>query len=415
MLYKALVFCLFAIFGTTTNVWAQAAEKRVALVIGIGSYEHVPGLRNPAGDAKAIGEALQGLKFQVISLLDPDKRSVERALRDFGDASSGADIAIIFYAGHAVQVDGHNYMIPKDARLEAVRDLSYDAVPLELFVRAVSDTKKAGVLIVDACRDNPFVKRLMAEAGSVKVSPGLSRIDDAPTGTLVAMSTRADHVAEDGAGTHSPYAQALLDELAVPGIELRLFFGKVSDRVRAATSNRQEPYVSHTLGGELVFLNPQPPNQPPVVAGGLTLETSDTSSAIIMGIPVPTDPDSGDRLMVEVTGLPKGGRTMIDDRPVHVGDLLNVEQLRLAAFDPDGTLTGDVGSFDFKVSDSRGGTSSGRAAGGRVLIRSSVSRGLFPWKGSLPVRQRYRITPNAHTSVGRPTSAVRPAACSGDM
>src|SRR4051794_27429565 len=262
---------------------AEEAEKRVALVVGISKYQHVGELPNSTNDATALADALGRLDFDVVRALDPDKRSLERTLRDFGDKASHADVALIYYAGHGIQADGRNYVIPADARLEQIRDLPYDAVELGLFLAAISDARKAGVLIVDACRDNPFLQQLASSGGGTRVGRGLSRIDDVPSRTLIAMATRANAVAEDGAGNHSPYAEALLAELQEPGLELRLFFGRVADRVKVATEGRQEPYISGTLGGEPVYLHQRPPNRPPVVAQTSPLQIPDTAGATPLG------------------------------------------------------------------------------------------------------------------------------------
>ena len=119
-----------------------------------------------------MGDALIDLGFEVYSVLDPDKRGLETTLRDFGRKASEADLVMIFFAGHGVQVNGRNYLVPIDAKLEDPRDLPYDAVPLELFLGAMSEAKVAGITIIDACRDNPFVDRLSARADGSDGSEG---------------------------------------------------------------------------------------------------------------------------------------------------------------------------------------------------------------------------------------------------
>ena len=202
-------------------------------------------------------------------------------------------------------------------------------------------------MILDACRDNPFTARLRQNAG-------LSRIDDTPADVVVATATRADTVARDGSGEHSPYTQALLDELQVPGLELGLFFRRVRDRVYQATNGRQEPYNFGSLGAEPVFLNPLPPNRPPVASAAAPVTVTDDAEPTPLAIPAPTDPD-GDPLVIQVIGLPQGGTVSIGNRSLLIGDYLTAEQLKAASFHPDGGRTGEVGSLAYEVSDGRGG------------------------------------------------------------
>ena len=208
-------------------VAARAApdEKRIALVVGVASYSNAPPLLNPTKDAQAIADALRKLGFEVDLKLDLDNRALSSALRGFGVRAADADVALVYFAGHGVQVDGTNYLIPADAKLERVRDLLYEAVPLQLFLGEISQAHKLGIMLLDACRDNPFVDRLAESMGAARtnrIGLGLNRIDDTPSGTMVAMATRANVVAEDGTGEHSPYAEALLTELQVPGARARL-------------------------------------------------------------------------------------------------------------------------------------------------------------------------------------------------
>ena len=168
-------------------------------------------------------------------------------------------MTLVYFAGHGVQVEGQNFLIPADAQLERERDLVYEALPLNLFLGELGQAKKLGIMLLDACRDNPFVDRLARSAGTgpATVRAGMGRIDDTPCDTMVAMATRANAVAEDGGGEHSPYAQALIDELKMPGTELGLFFRRVRDRVRTATNGRQEPYMFGSYGAEPVLLEPE--------------------------------------------------------------------------------------------------------------------------------------------------------------
>ena len=144
---------------------SAAEESRVALIVGIGTYAHAPQLANPTRDAKAMGQTLSGLGFSVDLVLDPDYRGLSTALREFGRKVPESDLAVIFFAGHGVQVEGQNFLIPADAQLERERDLIYEALALNLFLGEVGQAKKLGIMILDACRDNPFADRLGSGSG----------------------------------------------------------------------------------------------------------------------------------------------------------------------------------------------------------------------------------------------------------
>ena len=337
--------------------WGASAaedERRVALVIGIGAYANAPRLANPARDAQAVAETLGGFGFEVDLALDPDYRHLSAALREFGRKAEESDLALIFFSGHGIQVAGQNFLIPTDASLERERDLAYETLPLNLFLGELGQARRLGLMILDTSRPNPF-------AGRLGQNPGLSRIDDTPSDVVVASANRADAAAEDGGGEHSPYARALLDELQVPGLELGLFLRRVRDRVHQATNGRQEPYTFGSPGAEPVYLNPLPPNRPPVASSAPPVTVTDDAGPMPLGIPTPTDPD-GDQLVVQVTGLPRGGTVSIGNRALLIGDYLTAEQLKAASFHPDGRQLGEVGSFDYAVSDGRGGTAKSAAA-----------------------------------------------------
>ena len=336
---------------------AHAEEHRVALVIGMSKYEQVAALANAANDARALGEALIKLNFDVTSVYDVSKRDLEKTLRNFGAKAAKADVILIFYAGHGVQVDGQNYMIPVDAHLERLDDLPYEAVPLGLFLGAIRNAGSAGLMIVDACRNNPFIEKLNRDTSSaVKIGIGLGRVDDTPSGTLLAMATRANTVAYDGVAQHSPYTQAILEELAIPGIELHLFFGRVADRVKKLTDGKQEPYISGTLGGGSIYLNPKPANHPPQIPAQGAIEVPDSAVAVPLGLLRPTDQDPDDRLTIEITSLPDGGGIRVGGHVLAVGDVLPASDIEKAAFTADGTIIGNGGSLAYRVTDLNGGS-----------------------------------------------------------
>lgn len=235
---------------------ACAADKRVALVIGNSDYKNVSQLPNPSRDADAIGALLKKAGFDVVeartNLSGSDMR---RLIRDFSDKVTDADIAVVFYAGHGIEVDGNNYLLPIDTRLERDIDVEDEAVSLERVVRIIEPAKKLRLVILDACRDNPFTKTMKRSLSTRSVGPGgLAKVEPTSPNTLIAYAAKANSTAADGDGANSPFTTALLKQLAVPGQDVRRSFGFVRDAVMKATGNRQEPYVYGSLGGDDVTL-----------------------------------------------------------------------------------------------------------------------------------------------------------------
>ncbi|NOG71806.1 SUMF1/EgtB/PvdO family nonheme iron enzyme [Roseicella sp. DB1501] len=343
---------------------APQPDRRIALVIGIGTYQSAPALANPVNDARAIGEALRRLNFEVDEVFDPDFRKLTRAVREFGIKAQKADVTVVYYAGHGVQVGRENYLLPADARLERERDLLYEALPLELVLGEASQARKIGIVLLDACRNNPFVDRMsrsMTIAGRGSASPGLARVDNVPRNTMVVMATKADQIAEDGGGDHSPFADALLAHFQIPGLELSLFFRSLRDTVLRATGNRQEPYIFSSLGAEPFYFYPRPPNRPPVLASIPALELRDSAGPTALPIARPTDPDQ-DPLSVRITGLPRSGEVRVEGRPVAPGAVYAADRFATATYKPDGAATGPVGTLDILVEDGRGGSAMGSLA-----------------------------------------------------
>ena len=229
------------------------AAQRVALVIGNATYAHVPALANPLNDAADIGGALDRLGFAVTRLENADRASLWRGLQEFALAASASEIAVVFYAGHGIEVDQRNFLVPVDARLASDQDVEFEAVPLELVSRAVERASGLRLVILDACRENPFAVQMQRAGATRSIGRGLARVE--PSGeTLVAYAAKEGTVASDGAGRNSPYSEALLGHLEEPGLEVGLMFRKVRDAVVGLTGGRQEPFVYGSLSSRGVYL-----------------------------------------------------------------------------------------------------------------------------------------------------------------
>jgi tetratricopeptide (TPR) repeat protein len=243
-----------------TNVSPVAmAGTRIALVIGDSAYAAVAKLPNPARDAKAVAEALKADGFSDVRLIiDATRADLVQALNDFADKAAGADWAVVYFAGHGLELDGTNYLIPVDARLKTDRDVQDEAVSLDRVIASIQAARKLKLVVLDACRDNPFTVDMRLTGASRAIHRGLARIEPSG-GTLVAYAAKGGEEAIDGDGTaNSPFAAALVKRLTTPGLEVGKLFRLVHDDVLAATDREQEPFVYGALPGEDFFFRPQP-------------------------------------------------------------------------------------------------------------------------------------------------------------
>jgi len=253
LLLRAVLAFALTIFSLTPAL----ADTRVALVIANAGYKAVPRLPNPANDGPAVAAALRNAGFTSVTVLsDLDQQGMRRALQTFANAARDADMAVVYYAGHGMEMGGVNYLLPVDARLATNTDVQFEAVPLDLVVQAVGGARRLGLVMLDACRNNPFAAGMQMSGGATRaVGRGLSRVE--PVGhTLVVFAAREGTTADDGSGDHSPFAAALIRRLPSSGVEVSLLFRQVGDDVLRETSNRQQPFVYGSLGGDPLYFVP---------------------------------------------------------------------------------------------------------------------------------------------------------------
>ena len=230
-------------------------EKRVALVIGNGAYARVARLANPMNDAADMAAALRVLGFEVVEGRDLDFQGMRTKVREFSRKLEGADLGLFFYAGHGVQVAGENYLVPVDATLENAGDLGTDAIELATVLAPMENAKRVNIVLLDACRDNPFTRSLRRSLGtrSASVSEGLAAVRTG-SGTLIAFATEPDNVAFDGDGTrNAPFTAGLLKHIQTQGVEVEALMKRVRQDVIAATKGKQTPWSNSSLVGD-VFL-----------------------------------------------------------------------------------------------------------------------------------------------------------------
>lgn len=239
---------LLVIFSTVLS--NANTPSKVALIIGNSTYENISSLRNPHNDALALSQTFQELGFEVSLQTDLDTTAMRKALGQFARKSRHADMAVIYFAGHGIEVDRENYLLPVDISLTHADDLPFQAVDMKHLLRAVDGAKSLRLVLVDACRDNPMGSNF---SGTRSAGRGLSRIEPRG-GVLVSYAAKGGTVAYDGDGANSPYATALLENLSEPGIEIGKLFRKVRDSVLVATDGRQEPFTYGSLPSTDIFL-----------------------------------------------------------------------------------------------------------------------------------------------------------------
>jgi hypothetical protein len=251
----AIAIAALAAFTTPPVV---AEGRRVALVIGNSAYSNVPALPNPPNDAGDLAAALKRLGFAVTLITNASFDQMRRGLIALGRDAAGADMAVVYFAGHGMELSGENWLIPVDAELKKDTDAANEAIGLRSAMLQVSNTTSLGLVILDACRNNPFAAKMQRSlALRAAVNGGLGRIE--PVGNvLVAYAARDGTTALDGDGRNSPFTAALLHNMETPGVEVTFMFRNVRDDVMEATRNEQQPFVYGSLSRKAIYLAGQP-------------------------------------------------------------------------------------------------------------------------------------------------------------
>jgi uncharacterized caspase-like protein len=258
MIRRLLALPLALLLLAAAALAETRAQDRVALVFGMASYKNVTALRNTVNDAGALARTLEEIGFQVDVRMDATKDEALAALEDFAFQAETADIALIYYAGHGVSVQGTTFLIPIDAAVREAKDIVAASVTMDQMLAAVDGARKMSIVILDSCRDNPFPD--VIDLRDPEVAKGLTTGKGglaAPSpdrGTLVAFAARDGAVALDGTGENSPFNVALRDNIVKPNVEIGLLFRQVRDDVLAATANQQEPATYGSLPGEPFYL-----------------------------------------------------------------------------------------------------------------------------------------------------------------
>ncbi|RRH97432.1 hypothetical protein EH240_20960 [Mesorhizobium tamadayense] len=291
VLVSGLILFVLAAFGAEAA--APDAAKRVALVIGNSKYVNAVPLPNPANDAHLIASTLRNAGFEVIEGVDQDNAGMHSLISRFTEESYNADLAVIFYAGHGMQVDGRNYLIPVDAELTSPAYLKTRTVQIDEFMAALPPDPAVGVIILDACRDNPLARTLAASLPKSRslgagLAPVEAKADGVGTGgVLIAYATDPGAIAFDGNGVDSPYSLALAKHLTEPGVEIQSALTRVRGQVTEATQGRQRPWHNASLGREVFLGKSAAQPAAPVTAPG-----ADAAKTTAAPAPVASEPPS---------------------------------------------------------------------------------------------------------------------------
>jgi uncharacterized caspase-like protein len=231
-------------------------SNRVALVIGNAAYRSVPALNNPGRDAEALAAELTALGFRNVTLLrDQTREQMFAALRAFAREAETADWAVVYFAGHGLEMGGINWLVPVDAQFRTDRDVRLEAVSIDELSNAIEGTRGLRLIVLDACRDNPFAPQMRLTNSTRAIGSGLARVEP-EGGTMVAYAAKAGQVANDGDDGNSPFMKALLKRIRQPGLEISMLFRFVRDDVLEATARRQEPFVYGSLPSEPFYFRP---------------------------------------------------------------------------------------------------------------------------------------------------------------
>jgi hypothetical protein len=248
MTLRFVLACLLAVLATAAH--AQQGTRKVALVVANGNYANAGILPNPQSDGALVAAAARRAGFDSVTVAsDVDLANFQRALRTFREQSAGAQVALVYYAGHGIEGQGRNWLIPTDARLSSALDLPYEAVELDRVLEAVSGAR-IRIVVLDACRNNPFGRTWQSGSRGVPRGLGGVEVDD----VLVIYAAAPGQTANDGAGPNSPFAASFARRLVQPGLPVQLLGGAVRDDVLASTGGAQRPYVSASITGTPVYL-----------------------------------------------------------------------------------------------------------------------------------------------------------------
>lgn len=253
------IAAIMTIVTLLVSVNSATAAERVALIIGNSSYQKAAELKNPRNDAEQISKLLTQFGFRVLKGIDVDQFNFRILVRAFTNEIKDAKLALFYYAGHGLQVGQRNFLLPVDAELKQEADLDFESVELGFILKQMERGKRTNIILMDACRDNPFAANLARSMGtrSASIGRGLAPLETG-VGTFVGFATQPGNVALDGQTDNSPFTKAIIKHLAVPGLDIGVMMRRVREEVIAETDGKQVPWSNSSLVGDSVVLNQTP-------------------------------------------------------------------------------------------------------------------------------------------------------------
>jgi TPR repeat protein len=356
--FLAIAILAFSVVGTTQG----AAAKRVALIIGNAAYEHLPPLRTPPADAQKIAETLRAADFEVFVETDLDKRRLEKVVRRFLGAMEPDGVSLLYYSGHAVQVGGHNHIIPVSARVESPYDLDMETMNVSHVIQYMRENSRVRLIFLDACRDNPFKgTRIFADKpltrSGGRPDGGLASIQGG-AGTLIAFSTEPGSIALDGKGGLSPFTRAFAKHATTPAIDIRRVLSRVRRDVMEATSGQQIPWENSSLIDDFFLVDRKPA---PLVQRLHKVTVDPARNMVDVRLPAPVAAEGGELALI-FDDLPKAGRLMLGERPVQAGERYPISAVQSLRFSGAGIGSGQVELAAYRVLDTWGNEASGTIA-----------------------------------------------------
>jgi Caspase domain len=261
-MFTRLLFFVGLLVGAVFTISDARAERRIALVIGNSSYAHAQALRNPRNDANDLAQSLQTLGFEVLLGLDLDQQKFAGVVEQFARMLDGADVGLLFYAGHGLQINDKNYLVSVNAKLESEFLISSETLELDAIIKLMESKAATNLIFLDACRNNPLTENLRRNLAAMKRSAslgrGLARVDASGRDTLIAFAAAPGQEAADGSERNSPFTSALLKHLPKPGLEVSVMLKEVAADVRRDTRNAQRPQQLSDMTRTFYFAKAEP-------------------------------------------------------------------------------------------------------------------------------------------------------------
>ena len=351
MLLRALL-----LLAGSLALWAgpALAERRVALVIGNAAYRHAQALQNPVEDARAVAGTLRKLDFEVILGTDLDKIGTEAAFKRFVQSLVGADVALLYYSGHAVQVDEQNHLFPVSANIRTLAELPIETIALDTVLAAMRENAKVQLLFLDACRNNPFAEQVSTlkrdGAGRAREGRGLASVPTS-AGALFAFSTAPGKVALDGSGRLSPFTGSFVNRAVEPRVEIRQALTRIRADVIAETKGEQEPWDNSSLRSDFYFI---PPKSPPLFdkLAFVRARPGAEGEGVPLLLAPPRQPEGGG-VRVTLETPPRSGALRLAGRDLRPGETVDSGELQNLAYRP-GRSGVVADAFSYLVEDDFG-------------------------------------------------------------